>query len=114
MEGWPLPVSNYAKHEVVLAKIVHWLLIVSTVLMPISGMVHSGASGHGFGIFGFEIVHANPNPADPEKVIPLNEFWSVFGQTAHEYIGYVLIFAIVLHVSQVGWAAFFCPRGATR
>jgi cytochrome b561 len=97
-QGWPVPVSNYAKHEVLIAKTVHWVLIISTVLMPITGMMYSGASGHGFGIFGFEILRENSNPMKLGEVMPLSEFWSNFGQIAHELIGYLLIFTIVLHV----------------
>jgi cytochrome b561 len=97
-QGWPEPVSEYEKHEVIMAKIVHWILIISTVLMPVSGMLYSGASGHGFGVFGFEILRENPDPIKPGEVIPLSEFWSNVGQTCHDYIGYLLILAIVLHV----------------
>lgn len=98
-QGWPEPVSDYARHEILLAKVVHWVLIVSTVAMPISDMMYSGASGHGFGIFGFHILSENPDPLKPGEVIPLSEFWGNVGQTLHEYIGYLLILAIVLHVA---------------
>ncbi|AEG01443.1 cytochrome b [Methylomonas methanica] len=98
-QGWPVPVSKYDKREMLMAKIVHWVLIVSTVLMPITGMLFSGASGHGFGIFGLEILHENTDPADPENVIPLNRFLGGFGEVSHEYLGYLLILAIVLHIA---------------
>lgn len=98
-QGWPVPVSNYAKPEMLLAKIVHWVLIVSTVLMPITGMIFSGATGHGFGIFGFEIFHENIDPTNPEKTIPFSLFWGDIGEISHEYLGYLLILAIVLHIA---------------
>lgn len=98
-QGWPVPVSNYDKREILIAKIIHWVLIVSTVLMPITGMIFSGATGHGFGIFGLEILHENIDPSNPEKTIPLNHFWGDFGEISHEYLGYLLIFAIVLHIA---------------
>jgi cytochrome b561 len=97
-QGWPEHVSDYAKHEVLLAKVVHWTLIIATVVMPISGMMYSGASGHGFGIFGYEILAEHPDPMRAGEVIPLSEFWSNIGQNLHEYIGYLLILAIFLHV----------------
>ncbi|WP_077338170.1 cytochrome b [Pseudocolwellia agarivorans] len=97
-KGWPEHASNYPKHEVVLASATHWVLIVSTVLMPIFGMLYSGGSGHGFGIFGLEIFPSNHSLEDPSVVVPLSEFWSDFGHIAHEYNGYILMAAIALHV----------------
>jgi len=98
-QGWPVPISNYDKREMLLSKIVHWILIVSTVLMPITGMIFSGATGHGFGIFGFAILHENINPSNSEETIPLSQFWGYFGEISHEYLGYLLILAIVLHIA---------------
>lgn len=97
-QGWLPPVANYAKSEMLLARYTHWTLIISTLLMPVSGMIMSGASGHGFDVFGLELVRENPDPTHPDKVIAFNEFWSGFGETRHEYAGYILILAIVLHI----------------
>lgn len=96
--GWPVPVSEYSKLEVVLAKSIHWVIIISTVLMPMWGMLHSAASGHGFGIFGLEIFHGNHSLENPSEVIPLSEFWRDFGQQAHKFNGYVLIAGILIHI----------------
>jgi cytochrome b561 len=44
-QGWPVPVSNNGKNELFLAKILHWVLVISTVLMPITGMISLGLPG---------------------------------------------------------------------
>ena len=98
-QGWPVPASNNGKNELFLAKITHWLLITSSVLMPITGMISSGATGHGFGIFRLAMLKENIDPFNPEKTIPLSQFWGEVGEIAHEYMGYILILAIVIHIA---------------
>ena len=96
-EGWPLPVSHYASIERRLAKMTHWLLLILMVLMPLTGMIHSGASGHGFGIFGLELFpHQYTEGGQP---IPYSESWRDIGQTAHKYFGYLIIALIALHIA---------------
>lgn len=97
-KGWPEPVanSNYAKHEVILSKIIHWVLIIGTVLMPISGMIMSGAGGHGIEVFGIELLSKNINAAG--EAIPLNEQAASIGHKIHGLLGKVLIGCIALHV----------------
>lgn len=99
MNGWPQPAGNYRPIEKFLGKITHWGLIVGSVLIPVSGMMHSGFSGHGFGIFGLEIVKENPDPQRIHEVIPIWEAGYKFGQVAHQYISYLLIFLLVLHIA---------------
>ncbi|MCR9212889.1 MAG: cytochrome b [Proteobacteria bacterium] len=96
--GWPEPVSTYPKIEQILAKLTHWTLVICTLLMPISGMMMSGAGGRGFGIFGLQIVAANPDPANPGKVIPYNETIGGVGHEMHEIVSTVLMIAIGLHI----------------
>ena len=96
--GWPEPVSQYKKFEIVLSKIVHWALLLLTIIMPISGMMMSGFGGHGFGIFGLELVARNPDPASPDKVIAINGTLAQIGHVVHGGAKNVLIAAIVLHV----------------
>jgi cytochrome b561 len=97
-EGWPPAVGDYAQWEKVLAKIVHYLLIIGTVLMPISGFMMSAMGGYGVAFFGLELVAANPDPADPTKMIPLNEAMAQIGHLMHGLGGNVLIAAVVLHI----------------
>lgn len=97
--GWPTPVRQYRPVEIKLSKIVHWLLIVGTILMPISGMMMSGLGGHGIPLFGLELVARNPDPADPSKVIALNETLAQAGKAMHGLGGNILIAAVLLHIA---------------
>jgi cytochrome b561 len=65
--------------------------------MPLAGMIYSGASGNGFGIFGLELVPHNY--AEDGQVIAYSEAWRDAGQTAHRYLGYALMTLIVLHIA---------------
>lgn len=94
--GWPKPVSQYQKHEIILSKIIHWVLIIGTLMFPISGMMMSGAGGHGLSVFGLEILASNYNAAG--EAIALNETFAELGHETHEILGTVMIAAIVLHI----------------
>lgn len=98
IKGWPEPVanSNYASYERVLSKTIHWVLIIGTVLMPISGMMMSGAGGHGLDIFGLQLLAENTNAAG--QAVPLNEQAASIGHQIHGLLGKVLIACIALHV----------------
>lgn len=98
-QGWPPPAHPYPRHEVILAKIIHWVLLLGTLALPLTGMLYSGASGHGFGIFDFTLVPENHDPLNPGQVIPYSPFWSETGQTAHRILGYILAGAITLHLA---------------
>lgn len=98
-EGWPTPVGEAPPVQERIAKIVHWALILSTAIMPISGMLMSGAGGNGLHIFGLELLSANPDPDNPMRAIPLNETLSGVGHFAHEIGSKVLAISVVLHVA---------------
>jgi cytochrome b561 len=98
-QGWPTPAGEYQKIEQLMAKVTHWVLLLGSMAMPITGMLYSGMGGHGFGIFGWTIVKGNYDPANPGQVIPYSELLSAFGEQAHEIIGYTLAVAIVLHIA---------------
>ncbi|SET67566.1 cytochrome b [Thalassotalea agarivorans] len=95
--GWPEPVSQYSMIEITLSKLIHWVLIIGTVLMPVSGMMMSGYGGHGIAIFGLELVPMNFDPTNPKEVIPINGALAGLGHQMHGLIGNILIGAIVLH-----------------
>jgi cytochrome b561 len=97
--GWPEPVDNYKYVERLLSKLVQWVLIIGTVVMPISGMVYSGASGYGFGIFGLELFATNPEPANPANIIVLNESVAKLGREIHWLASRIMIAGVLLHVS---------------
>lgn len=97
--GWPTPVREYPTWEHKLALTTHWVLILGTLIMPISGFIFSGASGHGVDVFGLVIVPMNPDPANSHEVIPYNETMAGIGHETHEIVGYLMVIAIVLHVA---------------
>lgn len=96
---WPAAVGHYKKTEQMMAKVVHWVLLIGTIIMPLSGMVYSGLSGHGFGIFGWAVVEHNLNPERPGEVIAYSEYWANIGEQTHEILGYMLAATIVLHIA---------------
>lgn len=96
--GWPVPVGQYPVHEQLLSKVTHWILLLGTLLMPISGILMSVIGGKGLAVFGLTLAAANPDPADPTKTLAYNGEWAGFFHESHEVIGYLLIAAIVLHV----------------
>ncbi len=96
--GWPQPVSQYKKIEKIGAKTIHWMLIIGTIMMPISGMLMSGEGGHGLHIFGLELLPSNPDEWNLGKVMPLNKSLAGLGHTLHELGGKIMIFSITLHI----------------
>ena len=97
--GWPKPVSVYQVWEQHLSKLVHWVLIIGTVVFPLSGMTMSGAGGYGIHLFGIELLAMNPDPNDAYAVIALNETAAGIGHTVHEITAWVMFVAIILHVA---------------
>ncbi|MBL4761983.1 MAG: cytochrome b [Gammaproteobacteria bacterium] len=98
--GWPEPASQYKAIEHKLAKLTHWVLIVGTLAMPLSGMVMSGVGGHGLNVFGFfELMPMNPDPNEVGAVIAHNESIAKLGHEVHELFGIIMIVAILLHMA---------------
>ncbi len=86
---FPIPLSTMPKWQERIAKLAHWVLIIGTVMMPISGLMMNLGGGRSLNIFGYELI--------AESGIE-NEFLSGFGHTVHEFGGKLLIIFVVLHV----------------
>lgn len=99
MNGWPVALKDDNKLELLIAKVVHWALIIGTLIMPISGMLMSGAGGRGVFIFGLELFAANPDPANPGKVIALNGELAGLASDIHTLAGWVIAIAILAHIA---------------
>lgn len=88
-EGWPKPVGVFKKLEKILAKTAIWLLLLGTLIMPLSGIVMSQAAGRVVPVFGlFELPIIFPES-------------KALGGVAHEVHGigaWVLIAAISFHI----------------
>lgn len=93
--GWPEPVRPYPRHERLASHNVHWLLLVGILALPLTGMRYSGASGHGFGVFGWTLMAENHGDAG---VVPHHEALARLGKQVHSILGYGLAFVIGLHL----------------
>lgn len=96
--SWPSHVSDYSSIEKLLSKVVHYLLIIGTVLMPISGFTMSAMGGHGVDFYGMELFSRNPDPTDPKEVIALNGTLAGTAHSLHKFAGIAILVAVILHV----------------
>lgn len=99
MNGFPPAAANYKAWEQTLSKVVHWVLLIGTLLFPFSGMIMSAMGGHGLYLFGLEVFASNPNPAMPGKNMPINKELAGFAKEMHETLGPIMLVAIVLHIA---------------
>lgn len=99
LNGWPEPIRQYPDLERITAKVVHWILILATVLMPVSGFLMSSLGGHGVDLFGVELVARNPDPENPKKVLAHNGDLAGLAHSIHHWVGYILFTAVILHIA---------------
>ena len=97
--GWPTVLGNNSALMHGVAKVVHYLLLIGTVLMPLSGFIMSVMGGYGAAVFGLELVAANPDPAKPGEMIALNGPVAGIAHEIHHLAGYLLIAGVVLHLA---------------
>lgn len=97
-QGWPKPAGNYKKIEHLMSKIVHYVLLIGSVIIPLSGLMMSWGGGHELGVFGVEIWGPNHDPASPEETIARSEAVGGLGHQLHGLVSNVVIAAIALHV----------------
>ncbi len=94
--GWPQEVSSGTRMEHGLARVVHWVLILGTIAMPLSGMLDAYMSGRGLTLFGLDLVAANLG--DTGRPIAINESLAELGELIHILAAKIVIAAILLHV----------------
>ena len=99
VNGFPEALGVVPKIELALSKIVHWVLLIGSLLMPVSGMLMSAAGGRGVYMFGIELIASNPDAANPGKVLALSKEWAGVGSQMHEVVAWVMVVAIVLHIA---------------
>lgn len=94
-EGFPTPLSgkNNLQHRVAVGA--HFLLLVGTIMMPVSGILGNVASGFGLSFFGIELIASQRG--DPDFV-PM-ETLSTITHIIHGLGGRLLIALILLHVA---------------
>jgi len=98
IKGWPSAAGDYQPIEHTMSKIVHWVLILSTLAMPLSGMLMAVAGGHGLSFFDWHLVSEVPDPNNPEEVLILHAGLQAFGEEVHDIGATVLQVALALHV----------------
>ncbi len=89
LNKFPKPISPLVSWQEKLAKLTHWVLIIGTVLLPVSGIFMSVGGGFGLGLFGFELVSRSPHKY---------EMLSQIGHVLHGVGGKLLILFVVLHI----------------
>ena len=94
--GWPIPVQEFPGWERKLAHLSHWILILGSIIMPLSGFIFSGASGHGVSVFGLELVPTNYDAN--HHAVAFNKPVANLGHEIHEMVGTILAITIAIHV----------------
>lgn len=97
MNGWPKPAGDYTSLEHLLAKIMHWALILGMLLMPISGVMMTVAEGRGLYVFGLELLTSFPDPDNARRMLVQSQLFADLGENMHEIGANIMILAIVLH-----------------
>ena len=96
--GWPIPLNNKVNFEKILAKTAHWILIIGSFLLPITGIIMSIYGGYGLDIFGYVLLPENYDPNRPELIMPVNQVISGIAHTLHDLVADIMIVVISLHI----------------
>ena len=96
---WPEEVGDSKVWERILARTVHYILIVGSILLPVSGMAMSARGGYGIDVFGFSLVAKANLPEAAGLVFSVNKEIAGTANQAHMVIGYILIACVFLHVA---------------
>lgn len=86
--SFPERLTPVASWQEKVTSIVHTLLLATTVLMPVSGVIMSVGGGYPVGIFGVELIAAGAE----------NELLGRIGHILHGVGGKVMLFAVAIHV----------------
>ncbi len=97
--GWLQPVCRYKKREHQLAKATHWILIIGTLLLPITGLFISIAGGHGLSIFGLNVVAENIDPINTHNRLALNQSLANVGNFSHKILANIMVITVLLHIA---------------
>lgn len=97
--GWLQPVCNYVKREHLLAKVIHWMLLIGTIVLPLTGLFISVAGGHGLSIFGLELIAENIDPINTHNRLALNQTLANIGRFSHGVLANIMIIAVLLHIA---------------
>jgi cytochrome b561 len=87
------------KFERWLAKVSHWLLIIGSLLLPLSGVLISICGGYGLSLFGLELLAPNQDVTTESLIIPLNQDISILAQDIHSIVSNIMMMILVLHIA---------------
>jgi cytochrome b561 len=79
--------------------VIHWVSIIGTIAMPLSGMLDAYMSGRGLNVFGLNLVAANLG--DTGRAVAISRNLAELGEVIHVQAANVVtaaIAAIALHV----------------
>lgn len=88
-EGSIESIAVLTRAQAILAKSIHHLLLLATILMPLSGIIMSVTGGHGLAVFGFSVV------AKGDKV----EWLTSIAHSVHVNAVNVVIVLLLLHIA---------------
>ena len=104
VNGWPPPLGEYSRWQRAVARAAHWVLIIGTLLMPLSGVAMTVFGGRGLAVFGIPLLAANLDAAG--ETIAYSEWSAHFAHTLHALGGKALIAIITLHTGAALWHHF--------
>jgi cytochrome b561 len=96
--GWPQPAASHKRYEHILARSVHWTLIIGMCLMPLSGFLMSAIGGSGVSFFGINLIVENNPSGEPGQFVPHNQFLADLFHFVHTTSSKIMIIAVTLHV----------------
>ncbi len=96
-KGWLQSISKGKPWERNIAYVIHWVLILGTIIMPLSGIIDAVMAGRGLFVFGVELIGANTGTSGRPEAI--SETASNLSSTIHGVMGKLLIAAILLHLA---------------
>jgi cytochrome b561 len=91
--GWPEAIRPQGAFVHFAKRVVHWALVLGTMMLPLSGIIFRISNGFGIKLFGLVVVpfarveNVGPSPA-----------LGALASTLHYYGGRLLIAALVLHI----------------
>jgi len=96
-KGWTEKLSSHKAWEMIAARVSHWLLLVGTLTLPLSGMIDSLMAGRGLSVFGLSLIPSNLG--EDGKRVAISKSLSDLAGEIHSIAGYVLIAVISVHVA---------------
>ena len=91
--GWPAPVNTEGAVSLLFKRSVHWILVISTAMLPLSGFLARVAHGYGVKLYGIVVV-----PFDRmDNIVPYPTL-AEFATNLHYIGGRLLIAALAIHL----------------